>query len=428
MTIVGGRGIGLNVRQPLAAVFRSFRNRDFRIYSLSALPSLVTDWMTRVAVGWLAWNLTESAAWLGVVGFVELFPSLVLGVLAGAVADRFNRRWLMAFCQSMLVLQSAALAFFVYADTMTIEGLVGLNLFFGIIKALEQPTRHSLVPGLVRTEDISAAIGFDSITFNCARIIGPIAAGAVIVTSGAGPIFVMNTLAFILSTAGLFFVRSSGRSEREPRPTMGFAASIGEGFLYVAKHPGIGPMMIVLTLVSFVARPLESFIPGFAGEVFKTGADGQAILTAAMGTGALAAGIYLTHRPSVAGLTAVFTAMTAGLGIAFIAFISTDIFWIGVPVMVAIGFAVLIDGLGARMLIQTATIAPMRGRVASLYGIILRGMGSIGAILLGLIADAIGLRATFFLAGLLCLGTWLWTLRLRATIAPALETPPDEGR
>jgi MFS family permease len=409
---------------PVAAVFRSLRNRDFRIYVLSGVPSLLTDWMTRVAVGWLAWELTHSATWLGILGFVELFPALIFGVFGGAVADRFDRPRLMAFCQFLQVTQSLGLVFFIYSDLMTIEALVALNLYFGMIKVLEQPTRHAMVPALVRTEDISTAIGFDSISFNTARIIGPAIAGGMIVTVGVGPIFIINTAAFGIFMAGMFFVRTIARERAEAEPNQGLYQSIKEGFRYVVDHPGIGPLMLVLAVVSVIARPMENFIPGFAGEVFLTGAEGQAALTAAMGFGAMSAGIFLTQRPSVRGLTGIFTAMTAGLGLALVLFTSNDLFLVGLPVMVLIGFTVLGVGLGARMLVQTATIPVMRGRVASLYGVILRGMGAVGAIGLGAIADVWGLRVTFFLAGLACLGTWLWMLRLKRVIRSALEAPP----
>ena len=140
----------------------------------------------------------------------------------------------------------------------------------------------------------------------------------------------------------------------------------------------------------------------------------------------MAAGVFLTQRPNVKGLTAIFTTMTAGLGIALVVFTSNRIFWAGVLAMAVIGFAVLVNGLGSRMLIQTAAAPHMRGRVASFYTTILRGAGALGAILLGAVADYIGLQMTFFLAGLVCLLAWLWTNKLKPTMAPALENPPAE--
>jgi MFS family permease len=414
----------MRVLRAIAPVFRSFRNRNFRIFTLTNCPSLITDWMTRVAVAYVAWDLTHSATWLGIIGFAELFPSLIFGVFAGAIADRFDRRWLMIFSQFLLVTQAVALSFFTYADLMTVEQLAALTFYFGAIKALDQPTRHSLIPGLVRKEDVSTAIGFDSISFNTARIIGPAIAGVVIITYGVGPIFIANSITFTFFMFGLFFVRYTSRPG--PKSSQGFAGSIGEGFRYCSRHPGIGPLLLVLCLISVVARPLLNFIPGFAGDVFEAGAEGQAILTTAMGVGAMAAGVYLTQRPSVKGLTAIFTTMTAGLGIALVVFNSNQTFWAGVLAMVVIGFTVLINGLGSRMLIQTASAPHMRGRVASFYTTILRGAGSLGAILLGVTADVIGLQVTFFLAGLVCLVAWLWTNKLRPTMGPALENPPAE--
>jgi MFS family permease len=412
---------------PVTSVFRAFRNRDFKIYWLSNSPCLVTDWMTRVAVGWLAWEMTHSPAWLGALGFAELGPSLFFGVFGGALADRFDRRNLLILCQAVQTLQSALLAVATYTGLMTIEVLVGLNLMFGMVKVLEQPVRHSLVPNLVLREDMSSAIGFDSVGFNTARIIGPAIAGVTIVAVGVGPIFVLNSIGFAIFGLGLLLVRPQPPEEPAAGAARGLASSIGEGILYVARHRGIGPLMVLLALVSMIARPMESFVPGFAGQIFNTGAEGQATLTAAMGVGASLAGIYLTQRASIMGLTMVVVMMTAALGIAIIAFIATDLFWIGVPAMAGIGFSILGTTLGSRILIQNAVTSQMRGRTASFYGLLLRGMGAVGAAVIGSVADVIGLRATFLITGSVCLIAWLWTLRIRHAIKPAIENTSKDA-
>jgi MFS family permease len=399
--------------------FRSLRHPDYRVFALANVPAMITDWMQRVAVAWLTWELTHSAGWLGAMAFVEYFPAMILAPLAGVVADRIDRRNLYILCQALLSMQALIGGILIWTDSMTIEFLFATNLWFGIIKAFDSTARQSLIPALVPREDLSTAIGMDSLTFNLARILGPVIAGVVIVIWGVGPAFAGNTVTYALYVLAL--LRIHPPVEVEMPKGRSIAGSLWEGLLYVSKHPGIGPMMMMLALVSLTARAAPNFTAGFAGEIFNNGVEGQSALTAALGIGAIAAGLYLSQRPGFKGLTKDMVTELFVLGGALILFVATDIFWIGLVAMTAIGYAIVSNGAGARILTQNAVTPEMRGRLSSFYTVLQRGAGALGALLMGVLADLVGLRGAFLISGILALLTAAWAVRRTPKMAAELE-------
>jgi MFS family permease len=405
--------------QKFGRAFRSLRHPDYRIFALANVPAMITDWMQRVAVAWLTWELTHSAGWLGAMAFAEYFPAMILSPLAGVVADRIDRRNLYILCQVLLSLQALIGGVLIWADMMTIEYLLAVNLWFGFIKAFDSTARQSLIPALVPREDLSTAIGMDSLTFNLARILGPVIAGFVIVLWGVGPAFAVNVVTYLAYVLAL--LRIHPPVEMEMPKGRSIAGSLWDGWLYVVNHPGIGPMMMMLALVSLTARAAPNFTAGFAGEVFHNGVEGQSMLTAALGIGAIAAGLYLSQRPGFKGLTKIMVTELFVLGGALILFVATDIFWIGLVAMTAIGYAIVSNGAGSRILTQNAVTPEMRGRLSSFYSVLQRGTGALGALLMGVLADFVGLRGAFLISGILALLTAVWALRRTPSMAKELE-------
>lgn len=405
--------------QKIADVFRSLRSRDYRIFALANVPAMITDWMQRLAVGWLTWELTHSPGWLGAIAFAEFFPSLVLSPIAGVVADRMDRKLLFILTQGLLGVQSAVGAVLIYAGMMNAEYLLLIELWFGIIKAFDSTVRQSLIPSLVRRGDMPTAIGFDSLTFNFARIIGPAIAGVVIVTWGTWPAFAANVVTYAVYTGALFFMHPVPEVTA-PRDR-GIAGSLWEGLLYIVRHPGIGPMMMILALVSLTARSVPNFLAGFAGEVFESGAEGQATLTSALGFGAICAGLFLSQRYGIKDLTRLMVRVLFVLGLATILFVATASFWVAIPAIVLIGFGMVANGAGARILTQNAVIPEMRGRLSSMYSVLQRGAGSLGALFMGVLADLVGLRLAFMVAGILTILAAAWALTKQRAMAASLE-------
>ncbi|MGQ0662185.1 MAG: MFS transporter [Pseudomonadota bacterium] len=406
------------------SVAHALSNRNFFIYAAGSAVSLIGTWMQRVGVGWLAWELTESAFWLGAVAFAELAPSVVVAPIAGVVADRWNRLSLSKATQGTALIQAVVLFGLAASGHMTIGRLLLLNAALGIITAFNQPVRLALMPSLVRHEDLPAAVAITSIIFNSARFIGPAAAGVVIVGNGLAAVFALNAVSFL---AFLFALSRIRLPAGEPRLGGGpdFIREIADGYRYAAGHPGIAPILVLMLVVNVCAQPFVELLPAFAAEVFSRGADGFAVLTSAIGVGALAGGVWLARRGHAPGLVRIALANVAGLAGALLLFLWTDRLWPAAGALAVVGFCLVSGNIGAQTLLQLSVEASMRGRVMSLYGMIIRGGPAAGALVMGSLSAAVGLAwpvaGGALITGLAALIAWRRRRALEAAVEPARQ-------
>jgi len=404
--------------QPIVS---AFRNPNYGIYTVGSGVSLIGTWMQRIAVGWLAWQLTESGTWLGLLAFANLFPTVVIAPFAGVVADRWHRLTVIKISQSLALVQALMLFALTVSDLITPATLLGLTLWLGMVAAFNQPARLALIPSLVRDEDVAAAVAINSVIFNCARFIGPAAAGLLIVAGGVSAAFAVNTLSFAVFLYALSHIRLAPET-RSDAATQGVFGDIRDGLRYVAGHPAIGTLLALLTATSLCARPVVELLPGVAAEIFGGGAGTLALLTATVGIGAVAAGLWLARRPGNGGLTAIVLTAALAIALALLAFVATDRLWIAVPALAAAGFFMVANGVASQTLLQLNVDPAMRGRTLSLYGLIFRGGPGLGALAIGALSEWVGWNAALAAGGVLTAAAALWAWgrygRLRLAFEP----------
>ena len=401
-------------------ITRALRNRQFRIYTLGSIPSQLGTWMQRLAVGWLTWQLTESETWLGIIAFVDMFPVVIIGPIAGALADRIDRLAFARAIQIVTMAQAAALAVLTITGAITIEILFALTLFLGIVQASFQPFRQAIVANLVHGDELAPAIAVNSVMWHSSRVVGPAIAGAVIVTWGIGPAIAINAATYVIFIIALYRIHLPAPAAAR-RSIADIPAEIVEGIRYAVGHPVIGPLLFILLCASTLGRPVTELLPGFAAEVFGRGAGGLAWLTSAAGLGAVLAGLWLARRGRLSGLVGIIIASVLVLALALIAFAATDWFWFAVPAMVAVGFGLVASGVTVQTMIQSTVDEGLRGRVLSLYGMVWLGCPALGAIVMGGLSEIYGLRWPVIGAGVLCLMVWLWALFRHASIRAVAE-------
>jgi len=401
-------------------ILGALKQRNFRIFMTGHLLSQVSMWMTRIVAGWLTWQLTESPTWLGLIGMADLAPTLFMGPLTGALADRFDKLTIVRLSQVGTTVFTLALTVLYYQGWLTIELLFVFMLVQGAFMAINLPARLAMIPNLIGKEKLQPAIAINALVSNGGRFLGPAVGGFVIVQWGIGPAWAVCALAYGLPALTLLLVRTSDETmKRSGKKLLGDAA---EGITYAARHPGIGPLMAILIVTSTFGKPFGSLFPGFAADVFGRGADGLAWLTGAVGIGAVVGGIFMAQRTTgVTGLTRTCILQTGLIGTGLLLFMSTDIFWLAIPICIATGGASIINGVSAQTLLQHAGASNMRGRLASLFGMVMRGGQALGSLILGVTADLIGLRLTIALTGCICIGFWLWSLRRAKAMASTLE-------
>ncbi len=176
----------------------AFAHRNYRIYASGNAVSLVGIWMQRVAVGWLAWTLSHSGTWLGIMSMAEFFPVVFLSPLAGALADRRDRVGIIRVTQIAGSVEASLLAILVYTGAITIELLFALTLLLGIFNAMAQPSRLALIPTLVDRAALPSALAINAIIFNSARFLGPAVAGIVIAQISVGAAFAVNATTYVV--------------------------------------------------------------------------------------------------------------------------------------------------------------------------------------------------------------------------------------
>ncbi len=398
----------------------ALRERDYRVYTLGNMANQMCMWTLRMTSGWLAWKLTGSATWLGLVGFADLAPALIIGPLSGAVVDRVDRLTILRIAQMIFAALTILLFILVQGGWITIELLFGVLLLAGVFLSIAQPARTSLIPSLVQSQSLHAAISINSLVSNGGRLIGPALGGFIIVHWGIGIAFGYCAVSAVVFATTLWAVR--GRPiDYKSKQKRSIVTDIIEGASYAAHHRGIGPLMMAMTVTALLGRSFSTLFPAFVAAVFDRGADGLAILVATQGAGALIGGFYLGRRPSVAGLTRVFFINVAVMGCGLIAFGVSNVFSFAVVVVAGMGTCHLINSAGAQTLVQNAVDENKRGRISGLYGFIQRGGQAVGALALGISGDLIGLRSTVIAAGFLCLVFWLWALPRSREMEKSLE-------
>lgn len=399
---------------------RALKNRSYRLYAAGSSISLVGFWLQKVGVGWLTWELTESATWLGIMAMADALPATFLAPVSGVIADRFERIRLIRWTQFAQSVQAATLATLAFTGLLRTEILLALVLVLGVIQAFAQPLRLSLVPSLVRLQDLSSAVALNSSLFNLARFIGPAVAGFLIAAFGVAASFAGAAICFFFFL-GIMFRIEPLRNEVRERTKASIWTEIQEGFRYVATHPGVRSILVLIVAATVFARSFFDLLPAFADRVFEQGASGLATLIAAVGVGALMSSLWLAGRGHPAGLTRIGVSSLLVVALFQAFFATTDNFVVAVLCMAVIGFGTVATSITCETLVQNTVEGHMRGRVMGLYGVAVRVSPAAGALALGVLSESFGLRWTVLGSALGCALAWLWAQERRHRLATLLE-------
>lgn len=399
-------------------VVRAFRIRNYRLFSTGNFISQIGYWIQRVAQAWLAWQLTHSGAWLGLVAAADLVPNVLISPFAGVLADRVDRIKVIRLTQIAAIAQAWLLAILIFTGVITIEELFALIFALGFVNAFNQPARLALIPSLVDAATLPSAVAINSLLFNIARFIGPAIAGVVIAEGSVGLAFVINACAYVAFSLALARVRVP--SERLA-PRRDFLRQTFDGFRYAVRHPCIGQMMVMFSVTTVGIRGFNELFPGFTDVVFHRGAQGLAWLTATMGLGAIVGGLNMIRRSRVSGLTSLAINHTLLMSLCVMGFALTTSYWAALVAVFFSGLAMTTSGISAQTLVQTAVDPLMRGRVMAFYGMVFRAGPALGALLAGWLTVRFGFHLPIVAGALACILSWGWAWMRLGEIENALE-------
>ena len=395
-------------------------HRNYACFMGGMTPALLTLWMQRIGTLWLAWELTRSNTWVGLIVAADYAPMLVLAPFVGAYIEKSNPVRMQIRAQTVSLSIAATLAALSFAGVMSIWILLALSLALGCVHPFSAISRHTIVPSTVPKAELPTALATDSALYNAARFVGPAVAGYVIAFSGVGLTFTANVAGILCYIVGLSLIRVD-YSERTSVARTGLLGDIAEGLRYVRHHPGIGPLLGLMIIGSIWVRPLGDLLPGFADKVFAAGPQGLGWLTAGMGLGAAVGAVLIAMYARTQGLTlSVLLAFLANVA-ATALFAASSWLWLAIPLGAIWGATLTILSTGTQALVQSSVDNAIRARVMSIYTMIYRGAPFLGAIVIGWSADRIGLQAAFMLATLVCLVPWVRAFARRGELTVALE-------
>jgi MFS family permease len=397
--------------QNLRFATRALRHRDLRIFYAGQGTSMIGTWMQNVAMGWLVYRLTGSPMLLGVIGFSSQFPTFFMAPIAGALADRWSRYYMVLLGQTLLLIQAAVLSALVLSGVAQVWHLIVLSIFLGLSSGLDVPARQSLLVRLVKDpEDLPNAIALNSALFNGGRLIGPAIAGILIGLVGEGVVFLLNAVSYVVVLIALLSL-GLRRTQRPPPPPGSMFSAMREGFRYGFGFAPIRVVLTVLGLVSLVGFPYAVLLPVVARDVLGGDARTLGILTSSAGLGALMGTFYLASRSTVRGIGRVIASACCLFGTGLMAFsLSRDV-RISSVVLLFTGFGVVVTSAGINTFLQTLVDEEMRGRVMSMFTMAFVGASPFGSLLAGWLAVRIGAPAAIRLGGAVCVlvGIWLAT-------------------
>ena len=381
-------------RQPL---FASLRVRNYRLFALGALVSNIGGWMAMVAQDWLV--LTEltagSASALGLVAGLQFVPVALFAPLAGAFADRFDKRKVLLVTQSAAALTAVALFVLIVTGAVRLWQVFILAALLGTILAFDNPSRQAFVSEMVPAELLPNAIGLNSASFNAARLIGPGLAGILIGAFGVAPAVAINALTYAAVIGALFLMRTA---ELDRTPRAPGKRAVRDGLAYVRRRPDILLIMfIVFMLGTFGLNfPLTNAL--MATQVFGKGAEAYGLLGSVMAIGSLAAALFAARRTkprlrvllgSLAGFS-VFTTLLA----------FSPSYPVYAVLLVPVGLTAMTVLPSANSMVQLSTEPEYRGRVMAVYMAIFLGGTPIGAPLVGWVGDVWGARWTLLVGSI----------------------------
>jgi MFS family permease len=396
----GGRARALAAER-LAYVLRALRHRNYRLFFGGQLISVCGTWMQVVAQSWLVYRLTGSAVLLGLVGFCSQIPVLLLSPVGGVLADRYDRRRIIIGTQIAAMLLAFVLAALTLSGHVRVWHVPVLAALLGVVNAFDVPTRQAFVVDMVGKDDLINAIALNSSMFNAARILGPSLAGVLVASIGEGWCFFANAVSYLAVIVGLLLMRLEALPRRPPSESA--LARIAAGFAFVWQARPIRTLLLLMGLVSLVGMPYSVLMPIFADGILHGGPKALGLLMGAAGVGALTGALALASRRGVRGLERWIALSTLGFGVSLILFSLSRSFWLSAALLMPVGFCMIGQLASSNTLIQTMVPDDLRGRVMSVYSMMLIGMAPFGSLLAGVLAQHLGAPTAVAIGGGACL-------------------------
>jgi MFS family permease len=376
---------GINLR---SSTFAAMNYRNYRLWFIGQLISLIGTWMQSTAQGYLVYQLTNSPAYLGLVGFVGGAPTILLTLYGGYIADRVPRRTLLIATQTLMLILAFILAGLTFTNLIKPWHILILAFLLGVANSFDAPARTSFITELVDRKDITNAIAFNSTMFNIGTVLGPAVAGITYAAYGPAWCFTINGISFIAVIIALLFMKITPVKQRPHQANA--MKEIGEGVRYVFANRLILNLIISVGIVSIFGIGLLNLLPAWAKDVLHGDVTTNGWLISARGLGSLISALMLAYLGSRRIRGKLWTAGSFIMPVTL--FIFAYVRWLPMSIflltIVGWGFMMILNN--SQAIVQTIVSDHLRGRVMGVYTLIFFGSMPLGSLFAGSVAEKLG--------------------------------------
>ncbi|TDE28407.1 MFS transporter [Actinomadura sp. 6K520] len=413
-------------------MFRSLRNRNYRLFASGQVVSNTGTWMQRVAQDWLVLELAHgSGTALGITTGLQFLPMLLFGLWGGVIADRYPKRRILVLTQVAMGMLALVLGLLALTGMAQVWHVYALAFGLGLATVVDNPTRQSFVIEMVGKRDLPNAIALNSATFNGARLLGPAVAGVLIALIGTGPVFLVNAASFGAVLFGLYAMRTGELYPAEPVKRA--KGQLREGLRYVRGRRDLTLVMVFIGFVAMFGMNFSTTVALIAKEVFNTGASAFGLASSMLALGALSGALLAARRVARPRLR-----LLVGMGVLFgVLEIVTGLmptYWSFLLLLIPTGIVMMTITTAANATVQLSVAPEMRGRVMGLYMLVFLGTNPVGAPTVGWLAEHLGARTALVLGGLisalaaLAVGALAARGSIRPTLARVSRAAVHRGR
>lgn len=377
----------------------ALRYRDYRLFTFGYFPAETGEYIHFVVQNWLAWELTHSAFYLGLLGFFEFAPRFVFGPIGGVVADRMDRLRLLILSRVANLIQSLVFAFLVFSGLLEFWHIAVLVIFMAIVSSFSTAAQQVLVVNLVPQEGVMSALALHSATHNLTKVIGPSIGGVLLTLVGPGPCLLVQSLTVCLMLIALF--------KMQPPPSAVTAGKgdwlkdIAEGVRYLRQNRRVFVTILTTYSNGFFGISYAQFLPYFAQEVLRVGPSGYGVLVSAPGVGAVLISFFLSTHTRLSGMRRMLVGASLIFSLAIFLFAVSPYLALSVLLLAVVGSMQMSYRVLARAIIQEECPPHLLGRAMSLF-FLDRGFGSLGAITIGSVAALVPVPLAVAASALAC--------------------------
>lgn len=373
----------------MLSAFPAFCSRNFRLYFVGQIVSMIGTWLQMVALGWLVLEMTGSAFWVGVTAAASTLPTLLFSLFGGVIVDRYDRKTILLWTQILSMVLALVLGVFTLTGAITLVIIMELAFLLGCVTAVATPALQAFLSEMVEHDQLRSAVALNSAILNTSRVIGPVIAGFMISYTGTGGAFLANGVSYIAVILALFAIHTTVPREKVTDSGSPLQ-SIRDGVVYTWQHPIIRTIVLFASVMSVFGWSFMSMLPVVAKQTYGLGSEGMGYLFSALGLGSLSGTVLVSINSGRVRNSSMVVGGSVTFSLGLIAFSFAQDERLGMIFLFIAGMGILSAFATMTATVQYLVDDRYRGRVMSIYLMVLVGLLPIGNLEVGILSELFG--------------------------------------